>query len=60
LLDGKAPGEAHGVDVDATGAGTVGSQRLYQLIRQTGPVEDRTFTIEFQDAGVQAFSFTFG
>jgi cytochrome c biogenesis protein CcdA/thiol-disulfide isomerase/thioredoxin len=60
LLDGKAPGEAHGVDVDASGAGTVGSQRLYQLIRQTGPVEDRTFTIEFQDAGVQAFSFTFG
>jgi cytochrome c biogenesis protein CcdA/thiol-disulfide isomerase/thioredoxin len=60
LLDGKAPGEAHGLDVDATGAGTVGSQRLYQLIRQTGPVEDRTFTIEFQDAGVQAFSFTFG
>lgn len=60
LLDGKAPGDAHGVDVDATGAGTVGSQRLYQLIRQTGPVEDRTFTIEFQDAGVQAFSFTFG
>ena len=53
-------GTAHGVDVDATGAGTVGSQRLYQLIRQTGPVEDRTFTIEFQDAGVQAFSFTFG
>jgi cytochrome c biogenesis protein CcdA/thiol-disulfide isomerase/thioredoxin len=60
LLDGKAPGEAHGVDVDATGAGTVNSQRLYQLIRQTGAVQDRTFTIEFQDAGVQAFSFTFG
>jgi cytochrome c biogenesis protein CcdA/thiol-disulfide isomerase/thioredoxin len=60
LLDGKAPGDNHGVDIDATGAGTVDSQRLYQLIRQTGPVQDRTFTIEFQDAGVQAFSFTFG
>lgn len=60
LLDGKPPGDSHGVDVDATGAGTVTSQRLYQLIRQSGPVQDRTFTIEFQDAGVQAFSFTFG
>jgi len=60
LLDGNAPGDNHGVDIDATGAGTVSSQRLYQLIRQTGPVQDRTFTIEFQDAGVQAFSFTFG
>jgi cytochrome c biogenesis protein CcdA/thiol-disulfide isomerase/thioredoxin len=60
LLDGQAPGDNHGVDIDATGAGTVSSQRLYQLIRQTGPVQDRTFTIEFLDAGVQAFSFTFG
>lgn len=60
LLDGKPPGDNHGVDVDATGAGTVNSQRLYQLIRQGGPVQDRTLTIEFQDAGVQAFSFTFG
>ena len=34
--------------------------RLYQLIRQKGPVKDRTFEIEFLDPGVQAFSFTFG
>ena len=40
--------------------GTVREQRLYQLIRQSGEVRDRTFTIEFLDAGVQAFSFTFG
>ena len=60
LLDGKPPADNHGVDVDASGAGTVDSQRLYQLIRQGGPVQDHTFTIEFQDAGVQAFSFTFG
>ena len=60
LLDGKPPADNHGVDVDAAGAGTVDSQRLYQLIRQGGPVRDHTFTIEFQDAGVQAFSFTFG
>ena len=60
LLDGKPPGDNHGVDVDAAGAGKVDSQRLYQLIRQGGPVQDHTFAIEFQDAGVQAFSFTFG
>ncbi len=60
LLDGQAPGENHGVDVDASGAGKVDAQRLYQLIRQHGPVQDHTFTIEFQDAGAQAFSFTFG
>jgi cytochrome c biogenesis protein CcdA/thiol-disulfide isomerase/thioredoxin len=60
LLDGQAPGENHGVDVDASGAGKVDAQRLYQLIRQNGPVQDHTFTIEFRDAGAQAFSFTFG
>ena len=60
LLDGKPPGDHHGVDVDTSGAGTVDSQRLYQLIRQSGPVQDHTFTIEFEHAGVQAFSFTFG
>jgi hypothetical protein len=59
-LDGKAPGEAHGMDTDAQGNGTVTAQRLYQLIRQKGPVVDRTFTIEFLDPGVQAYSFTFG
>ncbi len=59
-LDGTAPGDDHGSDTDASGAGTVQGHRLYQLIRQKGPVEDRTFEIEFQDPGVQAFAFTFG
>jgi len=59
-LDGKPPGDAHGMDTDADGNGTVTSQRLYQLIRQSGPVADRTFEIEFLDPGVQAYSFTFG
>ena len=40
--------------------GTVREQRLYQLIRQSGEIGDRTFTIEFLDPGVQAFAFTFG
>jgi thioredoxin family protein len=59
-LDGAAPGQDRGVDVDPSGAGTVQEHRLYQLIRQKGPVEDRTFEIEFLDPGVQAFAFTFG
>ena len=59
-LDGAAPGGAKGVDVDATGNGVVTESRLYQLIRQTGPVQDRTFTIEFFEPGVEAFAFTFG
>jgi thiol-disulfide isomerase/thioredoxin len=59
-LDGTPPGEDHGSDTDASGAGTVQGHRLYQLIRQKGTVEDRTFEIEFLDPGVQAFAFTFG
>jgi thiol-disulfide isomerase/thioredoxin len=59
-LDGTAPGEDHGSDTDTNGAGTVQGHRLYQLIRQKGSVEDRTFEIEFLDPGVQAFAFTFG
>ena len=59
-LDGTAPGDDHGADVDNKGAGTVLGHRLYQLIRRKGPVEDRTFEIEFLDPGVQAFAFTFG
>jgi cytochrome c biogenesis protein CcdA/thiol-disulfide isomerase/thioredoxin len=59
-LDGTPPGEDHGSDTDANGVGTVQGHRLYQLIRQKGAVEDRTFEIEFLDPGVQAFAFTFG
>jgi thiol-disulfide isomerase/thioredoxin len=59
-IDGAPPGEAHGVDVDAEGWGTVREARLYQLVRQSAPVADRTFEIEFLDAGVRAYVFTFG
>jgi len=59
-VDGAPPGEDHGADTDASGSGTVQGHRLYQLIRQKGSVEDRTFEIEFLDPGVQAFAFTFG
>jgi cytochrome c biogenesis protein CcdA/thiol-disulfide isomerase/thioredoxin len=59
-LDGENPGPDRGMDLDDNGEGVVTGQRLYQLIRQSGPVRDRTFTIEFPDAGAQAFAFTFG
>ena len=59
-IDGKAPGEDHGVDTDDGGEGTVTEDRLYQLIRQKGAIADHTFMIEFLDPGVQAFAFTFG
>ncbi len=60
LIDGTAPGADHGVDTDAQGRGIVTAYRLYQLVRQHGDVEDRTFSIQFLDPGVDAFSFTFG
>jgi thiol-disulfide isomerase/thioredoxin len=59
-LDGQPPGAAHGTDVDDQGNGTVTDPRLYQLIRQRGPVTDRTFEVTFLDPGVQAYAFTFG
>jgi hypothetical protein len=59
-IDGKAPGADHGVDTDADGFGVVTEERLYQLIRQHGAIQDHTFRIEFLVPGVQAYSFTFG
>jgi thiol-disulfide isomerase/thioredoxin len=59
-IDGRPPGPAHGVDVDAEGRGVLVERRLYQLIRQARPVEDRQFEIEFLEPGVEVFSFTFG
>ena len=59
-LDGAAPGGNCGSDCDPDGVGEVRKPRLYQLIRQKGPVQERTFEIEFLDPGVQALDFTFG
>ncbi|WFU90841.1 cytochrome c biogenesis protein DipZ (plasmid) [Rhizobium sp. CC1099] len=59
-IDGKAPGPNHGADTDADGQGTVMSTKLYQLVRQSGDVEERTFEIRFLDPGVEAYAFTFG
>ncbi|MBD1997915.1 thioredoxin family protein [Leptolyngbya sp. FACHB-541] len=60
LIDGQPAVEARGLDVDERGEGTVTEQRLYQLVRQSEPIRDRQFEIEFLDAGVEAFAFTFG
>jgi thiol-disulfide isomerase/thioredoxin len=60
LIDGHAPGAAHGADVDEQGYGTMSGQRMYQLIRQPQPIRERVFTINFLDPGAEAFCFTFG
>ena len=59
-IDGGPPGASHGVDTNADGNGSVSEDRMYQIVRQTGPVKDRTFEIEFSDPGVHAYDFTFG
>jgi thiol-disulfide isomerase/thioredoxin len=59
-MDGLPPGAAHGLDVDEQGNGTVTEPRLHQLIRQPGSIDDRQFEIEFFNAGVEVFAFTFG
>ena len=60
LLDGEAPGHAHGVDVDADGNGVLRDGRMYQLVRQPGTVRERTLEITFLEPGAEAYSFTFG
>jgi thiol-disulfide isomerase/thioredoxin len=60
LVDGDPPGDAQGLDVDQEGNGSVTQQRLYQLVREPGRIEDRTFEITFSEPGVEAYCFTFG
>jgi thiol-disulfide isomerase/thioredoxin len=60
FLDGQLATDAHGTDVDPDGSGIVSDQRAYQLIRQPGAIADRLFEVEFLDAGVDAYCFTFG
>lgn len=59
-LGDEAPQAARGLDVDEDGQGVVNEPRLYQLIRQPGPIEDQQFEIEFLDPGASALCFTFG
>jgi thiol-disulfide isomerase/thioredoxin len=60
FVDGQPAVAVRGLDVDVRGEGTATEQRLYQLVRQPKPITERQFEIEFLDAGVEAFAFTFG
>jgi thiol-disulfide isomerase/thioredoxin len=60
FIDGQPVVTARGLDLDERGEGMVTEQRLYQLVRQPQPIRDRQFEIEFLDAGIEAFAFTFG
>lgn len=59
-LDGRSPGDDHGLDIEGSGAAVLAEPRMYQLIRQRQPVRQRTFQIAFAGAGVSAYVFTFG
>ena len=50
-LDGQPPAAAHGLDVDDQGNGTLTHPRLYQLVRQPGPISERTLEDTCLDAG---------
>ena len=60
FLDGHGVEGANGTDVDADGRGVLADQNTYQLIRQTGDIDDGIFEIEFLEAGAEAYCFTFG
>jgi thiol-disulfide isomerase/thioredoxin len=60
LLDGEAPGQSHGVDVDEDGNGSLSAGRMYQLVRQHDAVRERTMEITFLEPGAEAYVFTFG
>jgi thiol-disulfide isomerase/thioredoxin len=60
LLDGEAPGPSHGADVDEDGNGLLRDGRLYQLVRESDAVRERTLEITFLDPGAEAYAFTFG
>jgi thiol-disulfide isomerase/thioredoxin len=59
-LDGAPVDDAYGSDVEANGQGIVRDQNTYQLIRQSGPIDDHRFEIEFLEAGAEAYCFAFG
>lgn len=61
LLDGSiiAANQA-GYSVDNDGFVTFSEHDLYNLVDLRGSYEEHVLTIEFQEAGVDAFAFTFG
>jgi hypothetical protein len=59
-LDGRPPGDAHGLDVGEDGSGLISEPRMYQLIRQHGGISERTFEVTFRAPGATVYVFTFG
>ena len=53
-------GRHHGVDVDEHGNGQLRDGRMYQLVREHGPVHEQTLEITFLEPGAEAYAFTFG
>ena len=60
FLDGAPAVAAPGTDVGSDATGILDDQRTYQLIRQTGPIRERRFEIEFAEPGAEVSCFTFG
>ena len=60
FLDGALATDVHGTDVGADVSGTVDAQQTYQLIRRTGRIDQAVVEIEFLEAGLEAYCFTFG
>jgi hypothetical protein len=60
LLDGRPPGDDHGLDIDESGKGSISEPRMYQLVRQRRGITERTFESRFSPRGVRAYVFTFG
>ena len=59
-LDGRPPGDAHGVDAAGSGEGVLAEPRMYQLVRSRAAGAQRDFEITFHAPGVRAYVFTFG
>jgi thiol-disulfide isomerase/thioredoxin len=59
-LDGRPPGDAHGVDAAESGEGVLAEPRMYQLVRSRAAGAERDFAITFHEPGVRAYVFTFG
>ncbi|MGW1799881.1 hypothetical protein ACWCQN_28945 [Streptomyces sp. NPDC001984] len=53
------PGPSHGADVHKDGTGALRGGRLYQLVRETGTVRERTLEITYLRPGARAYVFTF-
>ncbi len=60
LVDGEPPGDAHGLDIDEDGKGTLDRPRLHQLVRERRSITDCTLEITFLAPGAEAYCFTFG